>query len=494
MPGFGAAFPLGLIVMAVAAGSALALASAGNQAGPTPARGLWVWATPRAGTMVRDQAAWAGFFDFCEAPHGVAAARITEIYLEPPRDCDGETLRAFLAAAHGRGLRAEFLFGDADWQAEHLEGAKRACAEVIEAAAGEGFDGVHLDLENGGRWSQRAFRELLVFLRKRIDARDRKQARPMTLAADLGFAWPPKGADSTPQFGDALKQCDYVVSMAYRDTAGAQVSCAVPEALAAAKRRKRFYIGAETQHLPDQDQVTYFEEGWERLEAELAKLPAGLAEHGGVLSGIAIHHYDSYLDLPREPRASPFRDVRVDHWAFPFIMAAHQAGILSGYGGGAFKPERKVLRAEVAVFLSRALAGRENIPPGPERPSFADVPRDHWAYRSVEYVRACSVVLDEGGAFHPEEVVNRGELAALLARAVARPTGEAGLAGYAPPARPTFPDVRAEGEWAWCHRHVEYLAERGVLSGHPDGRYHPERPCTQDVLAVYGVKAFGLET
>jgi len=42
---------------------------------------------------------------------------------------------------------------------------------------------------------------------------------------------------------------------------------------------------------------------------------------------------------------------------------------------------------------------------------------------------------------------------------------------------------------------VEYIAdpERGVTQGYPDGRYHPEYPCTRDQMAVYVARAFRLQ-
>jgi len=459
---------------------------------------MWVWATPLASGVVRNPSGWSSFFDFCDAPHENAAARINAIYLEPPLDMEQADLRAFLAAAHERGLRVEFLFGERGWQAQRLEGAKRACSEVVEAPSAskspaERFDGIHLDLETAGQWSQRAFRDLLAHLRSRVDSHKATGARRMTLAADLGFWWAGRGDDSTPQYPDAIALCDYVLCMAYRDTAGAQVSCAVPEALAAARRRKGFYIGAETQHLADQDYVTYYEEGWDHMEAELAKLPSLLARQGGALSGVAIHHYDSYVRMSRQHRVSPFPDVRLDFWAQPAIAAAQAAGIVGGYVDGTFRPTEPVRRDDIAVFISHALVGRGNLPAGPASPSFPDVPAGYWAYRHIEWGKAHAIIGGcADGLYHPAEPVNRGQMALFVARAMVTPTGDAGLAAYAPPTAPTFPDVRPDNEWRWCHQHVEYLASQGIAQAQPDGLFHPEHPGARDQVAVYLAKALKL--
>jgi hypothetical protein len=148
----------------------------------------------------------------------------------------------------------------------------------------------------------------------------------------------------------------------------------------------------------------------------------------------------------------------------------------------------------MAVYMSRALAGgEENVPAGPAQARFADVPPTHWAYRYIEDIAGGQIAQGyPDGKYYPEKVVNRGQMAVFAARAMARPTGEAGLADFVLPARATFADVTASNEWAWCDRHVEYLAWRGVVSGYPGGLYHPEYACTRDQMAVFVAKAFGL--
>jgi hypothetical protein len=44
----------------------------------------------------------------------------------------------------------------------------------------------------------------------------------------------------------------------------------------------------------------------------------------------------------------------------------------------------------------------------------------------------------------------------------------------------------------WCYKHVEYLLERDVVSGYPDGLYRPTATVTRDQMAVYVSRAFGL--
>jgi hypothetical protein len=55
------------------------------------------------------------------------------------------------------------------------------------------------------------------------------------------------------------------------------------------------------------------------------------------------------------PATATFNDVGTGHWAFRHIEALADSGITSGCGGGSFCPNANVTRAEMAIFLSKAL-------------------------------------------------------------------------------------------------------------------------------------------
>ena len=188
-----------------------------------------------------------------------------------------------------------------------------------------------------------------------------------------------------------------------------------------------------------------------------------------------------------------FPDVPSDHWAFEQISVCFNAAIISGYPDGLYRPDWPVTRDQMAVFISRALAGGdENVPPGPGIPSFRDVPPSHWAYDYIEYAKARAIV--EGhlyGFFLPDLSVSRAQMAVFIARAIAEPTGEEGLANYQPPDTPTFTDVPTD---YWCYKHIEYLAENEVVTGYADGAYRPTSTVTRDQTAVHITRAFDLGT
>jgi PKD repeat protein len=190
-----------------------------------------------------------------------------------------------------------------------------------------------------------------------------------------------------------------------------------------------------------------------------------------------------------------FTDTPVDHWAFYYILSCATANVVQGYSDNSYKPADPVTRAQMAAYIARALAGGDEAVPDPglAESSFTDVGADHWAYRYVEYVKEQKVVQGyTDGSYQPDVVVDRGQMAVYIARSVATPTGEEGVPPVPIGAPATFSDVTADSEWAWCLKHVEYIAHLGVVQGYDGGTYHPEWAVTRDQMAVYVQRAFQL--
>jgi subtilisin family serine protease len=182
-----------------------------------------------------------------------------------------------------------------------------------------------------------------------------------------------------------------------------------------------------------------------------------------------------------------FLDVPADHWAVAAIEAVKAAGIAFGYSGDLYRPDEAVTRAQMAVYISRAVAGGEAaVPPGPDEATFSDVPTDHWAFRYVEYAAANAIVFGYWDGYRPDEAVNRAQMAVYIARALVVPSGDAGVPD--PPEEPTFPDVPAT---YWAYKWIEYCHDQGVVQGYWDG-YHPEETVNRAQMAVYVQRAFGL--
>jgi DNA-binding beta-propeller fold protein YncE len=181
-----------------------------------------------------------------------------------------------------------------------------------------------------------------------------------------------------------------------------------------------------------------------------------------------------------------FGDVPYFHWAFAQIEACAEAQIVGGYDDG-YHPEWAVSRDQMAVFISRALAGGDdNVPDGPTEATFNDVPSDFWAYKYVEYCVAQGVV---GGydpvTYGPTGTVSRDQMSVFISRAVAG--GDENVPDGTPTA--TFDDVPTDH---WAYKYVEYCVTEGVVGGYSPTTYAPTVTVTRDQMAVFISRAFGL--
>ena len=185
------------------------------------------------------------------------------------------------------------------------------------------------------------------------------------------------------------------------------------------------------------------------------------------------------------------------HWAYYEVEACYDAGIVGGYPNGTYQPDWAVTRGQMAIYISRALAGSDDaVPTGPAQSSFADVPSDDICYKYIEYAHANEIVFGypSDGLYHPEYDVDRGQMAVFVARATATPTGESGMVAYTPPATPTFADVTSDplDRYQACYKYVEYIAAAGVTHGYDDGLYHPDYIVSRGLMAIYVARAFQL--
>jgi hypothetical protein len=182
-----------------------------------------------------------------------------------------------------------------------------------------------------------------------------------------------------------------------------------------------------------------------------------------------------------------FDDVPSSHWAFDAVVSCFIDGIVAGYPDALYHPDVAVTRGQMAVYISRALAGGDaNVPAGPAEATFDDVPTDHWAYKYVEYCVANGVVQGfDPVTYAPTVTVSRDAMAVFISRAVAG--GDANVPEG--PDTATFDDVPTD---YWAFKHVEYCVENDVVQGYPDGNYHPGDVVTRDQMAVYIARAFEL--
>lgn len=108
----------------------------------------------------------------------------------------------------------------------------------------------------------------------------------------------------------------------------------------------------------------------------------------------------------------PFTDVEALEWYAPYVAAAKEAGITSGYSDGTFKPDRQIQRAEALKMLFLAA----NIEVSAEGSSeFPDVAESDWFFAYVKKARELGIVGGyTNGNFGPGDPMTRGQVAKVI--------------------------------------------------------------------------------
>lgn len=177
-----------------------------------------------------------------------------------------------------------------------------------------------------------------------------------------------------------------------------------------------------------------------------------------------------------------FQDVLPTYWAWPWIEAIFEEGITQGCTATpSFCPAGLVSRAEMAVFLVRAIHGANFTPPPPTG-IFADVPTTYWAAAYIEQLYADGITQGCGTSplrFCPDSTVGRAEMAIFLLRA------RHGSGYMPPPATGTvFSDVPAS---YWAASWIEQIYDEGITAGCAVSplRYCPDGTVPRDQMAVF---------
>lgn len=110
--------------------------------------------------------------------------------------------------------------------------------------------------------------------------------------------------------------------------------------------------------------------------------------------------------------APEFTDIE-GHWAETELRSWIAAGLAGGYPDGTFRPDEAVTRAEFAAFVNRAFA----TPRAAQGADFPDVPADAWFYQEVSNAVEAGLMSGyPDGTFRPQQNIIRQEAAAVLSR------------------------------------------------------------------------------
>ncbi|MGF1535726.1 MAG: S-layer homology domain-containing protein [Elainellaceae cyanobacterium] len=138
-----------------------------------------------------------------------------------------------------------------------------------------------------------------------------------------------------------------------------------------------------------------------------------------------------FPQLPAQQSSVSFRDVSEQFWASDAIAWVSQHGLFSGFEDGTFRPQIAISRLQAVIVLEAGLGASQPIevaaPSALLKPQFsdaADIPA--WAERAIAAALARQLLeqLPEPRPLRANQIITRGEVAALLCRALKIPADE----------------------------------------------------------------------
>lgn len=164
--------------------------------------------------------------------------------------------------------------------------------------------------------------------------------------------------------------------------------------------------------------------------------------------------------------SSPVKSDISGHWAESSIRAWLQEGLVSGFPDGRFRPDNRVMRAELAVMINRAFQYTKAA-----SGSFADVQSAKWYALDVARAKAAGYMQGDGkGYFHPEADVTREEAAVIVANLLKMDTGSKTESGK-------FADAKDMADWS--RGAISAVAESGIMKGYDGNLFKARKPLTR---------------
>lgn len=173
---------------------------------------------------------------------------------------------------------------------------------------------------------------------------------------------------------------------------------------------------------------------------------------------------------PQGPPYNEFTDVHETDWFYGPVIDLAQAGVISGYADGTFRPNAYTTRAQFAKIVVLG----EKIPVDTTGgPHFSDVPVAHPFYAVIETLHNKGL-LDgyADGTFRPGAYVTRGQIAKITIHASGWEHDTSGGAH--------FTDVPMGSPW---YEDVETAWHNGIISGYDDATFRVNGNATRAQIA-----------
>lgn len=184
--------------------------------------------------------------------------------------------------------------------------------------------------------------------------------------------------------------------------------------------------------------------------------------------------------VPVFAQQASFSDVPPNHPVYEAVQYLKQAGIISGYSDGTYKPDKKVNRAEGLKILVAPLLNAQQLLQF-NQTVYQDIPAGAWYMPYVEAARQAFGIIDgppKKIMFYGERNVQKAEFFKMLLLANKVDPGS-----YGEITLPLSSDVTNATEWYYPY--MRYAVASSITMISNDGLLSPARELTRGDVALF---------
>ena len=174
--------------------------------------------------------------------------------------------------------------------------------------------------------------------------------------------------------------------------------------------------------------------------------------------------------------AEQFSDVQPGAWYYDNVMAAVEAGIVSGKGDGTFAPMGNITRRDFAIMVTKLLLGGKEPAEATTTP-FSDVASNDYALDYIAYCAENGIISGSDGQFRPGDYITRQEAASVMKNALELTGTTSELFAD---------DAKIAG---WAKANVYACKAAGIFNGDEKNNFNPTNTLTRAEAASIMVNA-----
>ncbi|GGB62837.1 amidase [Fictibacillus barbaricus] len=258
-------------------------------------RATWLW---NPWIIVNDESGTLAFLE---------SKQLTKVYVQIDRDVPMNVYRSFIEKAATNGMKVYALDGSPQWVAPKGYLSQDQLMNWLGSYQNgstslQQFSGIHLDVEPYlySGWANNRAETVKSYQSLLTRAKEDSDALNLQLEADLPFWFDEISYKNIYGRGIlaewVISKTNSVTLMAYRDSSSMIIDLVKNEVAYSSKYGKNLLVGVETGQTNEGNQITFFEEGENYMNQQLAAVTGYYTGHAG-FGGVAIHHVGSWVTM-----------------------------------------------------------------------------------------------------------------------------------------------------------------------------------------------------